>query len=158
MVFALTHCQVCKKKQNRDAGIQYALYLDFLLHWDSATLPGCSGAGPASYNCDLRSGDLLHLVRFFSSAAKPERGIIQTNVGHGWNSPAKLFFHALCLSSIRSWFACFVGRGGIAAGPHNSSGSNNRSLFHWSAPLLCGSLQLLPFYFPFFLFVCVPNP
>lgn len=36
------------------------------------------------------------------------------------------------------------------AGPHISSGSNNRSLFHWSAPLLCGSLQLLPFYFPVF--------
>lgn len=38
------------------------------------------------------------------------------------------------------------------AGPHNSSGSNNRSLFRWSAPLLCGSLQLLPFYFLFFFF------
>lgn len=89
MVYALTHSQVCKKKQNGDAGIQYALYLDFLLRWDSATLRGCSGAGPASYNCDLRSGDLFCCFFF---CCQPERGIIQTNVGHGWNSPAKLFF------------------------------------------------------------------
>lgn len=90
MVYTLTHSQVCKKKQNRDAGIQYALFLDFLLRWDSATLRGCRSAGPASYNCDLRSRDLLHLLLFF--CCQPERGIIQTSVGHSWNSPAKLFF------------------------------------------------------------------
>lgn len=65
------------------------------------------------------------------------------NFGHVWNSPAKLFLHALDLSSIPSWFACFVGKADIVvAGLHNSSGSHNRSLFHWSAPLLCSYLQL----------------
>lgn len=65
------------------------------------------------------------------------------------------FFHALCLAFICFWFACCVGWGGIVvAGPHNSSGSNNRCLFNWSAPLLCSSLRFL-FYllFLFFWFV-----
>lgn len=68
---------------------------------------------------------------------------------------SETFFHALCLAFICFWFACCVGWGGIVvAGPHNSSGSNNRSLFNWSAPLLCSSLCFL-FYllFLFFLFV-----
>lgn len=125
----------------------------FLLHSHSAAAPAGS---PQTLTRDAEISCICHSLLF--PFADPS---CQNQAGNNSNQPLDYFFlplpqpifHALCLSCICSRFACVVGRGGIVAGPHNSSGSNNRSLSRWSAPLPRASLCSFCLFSLFFFFL-----